>query len=305
MKYYYPSMLLVCLVTFLFACTVNSSETESELDTDTPYPIHKNSLDSQSPLTYKGLKLELTDNGEPDVSPYGGVIGMVCIGMSNAAQECDRYKLAIQNVYADEVSDNVKLINCALPSHAIERWNDSEYDNTLWERCTDLISDEGLALSQIRVVLHKAANQYTLDENNQALPLYPHEDSDFYRFKNNLSVFGERVTEYFPELQAVFTSSRIYGGFTDRIHRGEPLSYEEGHALNQWLEDHQSINGVWFGWGPYLWAPECNTGIVNGNGFCYERSDFVQDAIHPTSTGEVKVAKMWHIKLSQYQWYRK
>jgi len=298
-------MLFVYLLTSVFACTVNINENDAELDTEIPYPIHKNSLDSQAPLTYKGLKLELTDNGQPNISASDGVIGMVCIGMSNAAQECDRYKLAIQNVYADEVSDNVKLINCALGSHAIERWNDPEYDSALWERCADLILVEGLALSQVRVVLHKAANQYTLNENGQALPEYPHENSDFFKFKNNLSVFGERVTEYFPELQAVFTSSRIYGGFTDRINRGEPLSYEEGHALNQWLEEHESINGIWFGWGPYIWAPACSSGIVNGKGFCYERSDFVQDAIHPASSGEVKVAKMWHMKLSQYQWYRK
>ena len=298
-------MLLVCQVTFLFACTVNSNENGAVLDTDIPYPIHKNSPDSQAPITYKGLKLELTDNGEPNISTSGEVIGMVCIGMSNASQECDRYKLAIQNVFADEVRDNVKLINCALGSHAIERWNDPEYDSILWERCVDLISDEGLSLSQIRVVLHKAANQYTLDENNQAFPEYPDENSDFYRFKNNLSVFAERVTEFFPELQAVFTTSRIYGGFTDRIHRGEPLSYEEGHALNQWLEEHNSINGVWFGWGPYIWAPACNSGIVNGKGYCYERNDFAADAIHPSSAGEVKVARMWHMKLSQYQWYRK
>jgi len=284
---------------------MDSSEQNPEIDTDTPYPIHINSSDSQAPHTYKGLKLELTDNGEPNISASGGVIGMVCIGMSNAAQECDRYKLAIQNVYADEVSDNVKLINCALGSHAIERWNDPEYDDALWERCADLISEEGLSPAQVRVALHKAANQYTLDENNQALPVYPDVNSDFYRFKNNLTVFADRVTEYFPQLQAVFTSSRIYGGFTDKIHRGEPLSYEEGHALNQWLEEHESINGVWFGWGPYLWAPACRSGIVNGKGFCYERSDFVQDAIHPTSAGEVKVAKMWHMKLSQYQWYAK
>jgi len=303
MKCYNSTFLIVPLLILLLACSVESSDPEPEVDTDIPYPIHKISSDADAPLTYKSLKLELTDNGEPNISASDGVIGMVCIGMSNANQECDRYIQAIENVFTDEVNENIKLINCALGSHAIERWNDPEYDSALWDRCDDLITQAGLTLSQVRIVLHKAANQYTLDENGQSYPLYPHEVSDFYRFKNNLSVFGDRVTEYFPNLQAVFTTSRMYGGYTERKHRGEPLSYEEGHALNQWLEENQSINGVWFGWGPYIWAPKCSSGIVNGKGFCYERSDFVQDAIHPASTGEVKVARMWHMKLSQYQWY--
>ena len=296
------SKILFLLLILLSACSVDHDETI--LDTLEPYPIHGDTNDSNPPLTYKGLDLVLVDNGSPDINNRDEIIGMVCIGMSNAAQECDRYIQAIRTVFADEVGSNIRLINCALGGHAIERWNDPEFDATLWNRCADLISEAELSLSDIHVVLHKAANQYTMGPNRQPLPLYPNPESDFFAFKENLSIFSERVTNFFPDLQAVFTTSRSYGGYTDRLERGEPLSYEEGHALNQWLLENPSVNGVWFGWGPYIWAPDCSNGAKNGLGFCYNRSDFLPDAVHPTSTGEVKIAKMWHLKLSEYEWYR-
>lgn len=302
MKLNIDSITIYLFLILLSACSVDSNLPLT--DTLEPYPIQANSNNSDAPITYKGLDLALTDTGSPNINGENEVIGMVCIGMSNAAQECDRYIQAITTVFSDEVNSNIRLINCALGGHAIEKWNDPEFDAELWNRCTTLISEAELLLSDIRVVLHKAANQFTIGPNRQALPYYPNPESDFFAFKDNLSIFSERVTNFFPDLQAVFTTTRSYGGYTNRPERGEPLSYEEGHALNQWLLDNPSVNDVWFGWGPYIWAPDCSVGVKNGLGFCYDRSDYSQDAVHPSSTGEVKIAKMWHFKLSEYQWYK-
>lgn len=304
MNFKYDFSILFLALIMLSACSVSIDNNGVQTDTLEPYPIHVDGNNSDAPLTYKGLDLELTDNGTPAINSENEVIGMVCIGMSNAAQECNRYILAITTVFADEVSSNIKVVNCARGSHAIERWNDPEFDDALWNRCTDLIAEAELSKSDIQIVLHKAANQFTFGPNQQPLPYYPNPESDFFTFKENLSIFSVRVTNFFPDLQAVFTTSRSYGGYTDRPERGEPLSYEEGHALNQWLLENPSVNDVWFGWGPYIWAPDCSTGITNGLGFCYERSDYSPDAVHPSSTGEVKVARMWHQKLSEYEWYR-
>ncbi|MEX0685830.1 MAG: T9SS type A sorting domain-containing protein [Balneolales bacterium] len=270
-----------------------------------PYPIHKSGSDFVAPLTYKGLDLALTDTGIPAISDSDGIIGMVCIGMSNSAQECDRYIQALSNEFSNEVSQQIHVINCARGGHAIEKWNDPEFDSVLWEDCAENISNSDLTLSQIRVVLHKAANQFTGGPNRQPLPFYPDPASDYFNFQENLSVFSDRVTDFFPDLQAVFTTSRSYGGFSDNPRRGEPLSYEEGHALNQWLLENGSVKEVWFGWGPYIWAPSCYSGINNGLGYCYERDDYVNDGVHPSDSGRFKIAQMWHLKLSEYDWYRK
>jgi hypothetical protein len=291
------------MLTLLLSCTSVTKEDEAVFPV--LYPIHGDSRVANPPTAYKGLSLSLSDNGSPDIPVDDSKIGMVCIGMSNAAQECDRYLLALENVYAAQVRPNITVVNCALASHAIERWNDPNYDSALWTRCLDRIVAAGMQLSDVRVVLHKAANQYTTGPDGQPLPAYPNPNSDFFKFKENLGIFANRVTAFFPELDAVFTTSRSYGGFSSRPDRGEPISYEEGHALNQWLSENPRVDGVWFGWGPYIWAPACETGIRNGRGFCYDRSDYSQDAIHPSSTGEVKITQMWHSRLSEFAWYRR
>jgi hypothetical protein len=106
-------------------------------------------------------------------------------------------------------------------------------------------------------------------------------------------------------VQAVYTSSRSYGGFAGSVGRGEPLSYEEGHALNAWLRDNRTVDGVWYGWGPYLWAPECATGMTNRGGVCYVREDYVADGVHPNEGARAKVSGLLHARLLREAWYRR
>lgn len=103
----------------------------------------------------------------------------------------------------------------------------------------------------------------------------------------------------------MYTSSRSYGGFAGSPGRGEPLSYEEGHALNSWLGEDREVLGVWHGWGPYLWAPDCSTGVSNGGGVCYVREDYVADGVHPSASARAKVSALLHARFRQESWYRR
>lgn len=274
-------------------------------DSQTPYPIDTGDQGEATPGTYKGLWQRLTDNGEPEVTAVDGVIGVVCVGMSNGRQECDDFIDRRLGIFSEEISASVKVVNCAVGSHAIERWNDPVYDGTLWDAClTTKLSEAGLRPDQVRVLWHKAANQFTTSGGKLAPP-YPDEGSDFFTFRRNLAVFAARVPVKFPSVQAVYVSSRSYGGFADSPGRGEPLSFEEGHALNDWLGENPVVEGVWYGWGPYLWAPDCASGARNGSGVCYERADFVTDGVHPSASGEAKISGMLHSRWLQHSWYRR
>jgi len=275
-------------------------------DTAAPYPIDAPTA-SGRPSSYKGLPLTLTPRNGPTVTPVDDVIGVVCIGMSNANQECARLQTAISNggPWAGEVNPAVRLVNCAVGGNAIERWIDPAFDATLWGAClTVRLPARGVRPEQVRVVLHKAANQFGVAPSGGALPLYPSTASNFYAFERHLTAFAARVRPMFPSTQAVYTASRSYGGYTPRPERGEPQAYEEGHALNRWLAANPEVEGVWYGWWAYLWAPDCATGVRNGGGVCYERSDFVEDAVHPSAAGEIKIARLMHERLLQEQWYR-
>jgi hypothetical protein len=275
-------------------------------DVTVPFPIDRGDEGSNTPGTYKGLWLRLVDNGEPTVTAVDGIIGMVCIGMSNATQECSQYVTQIRDAWAGEINPQVRVVDCAVGGHAIELWNDPSYDDVLWDTCSNVkLQAAGIRLDQVRVIYHKAADQFTTGPGNTALPTYPAAGSDYANFLANLSTFATRAPVKFPSLQAVYTTSRSYGGFAGNQNaRGEPLSYEEGHALNTSLRDHPRVQGVWYGWGPYIWAPECSVG-VNGTGLCYVRSDYVDDGVHPSLTGRLKVARAIHDRLRQHAWYRR
>lgn len=273
-------------------------------DTTSPYPIDRGGADA--PSTYKGLALRLVDRGAPKVDAVDGVIGVVCIGMSNAQQECaDFIRRFDAGTYSAEVRAGVKFVNCAVGGHAIERWNDPAYDTVLWDACLDeKIPARGLRPDQIRVVWHKAATQFTTDADGAVLPPYPDPRSDFFRFQAALTTFADRLPARMPSVQAVYLSSRSYGGYAGSAARGEPLSYEQGHALNQWLE-RRAASGVRYGWGPYLWAPDCALGVVNGSGVCYRRTDYQADGVHPAARALEKVSTMLHERLRREDWYRR
>ncbi len=285
--------------------------TNSPVPTEAAVEPTVSGADSQVPIpldagtgTYKGLPLGLQDNGAPTVTPVDGVIGVVCIGMSNAFQECEDFIAKLGGEFAGQVNPQVKVVNCAVPGRAIEFWNNPEYDK-LWEKCLrQKVPQAGLRAEQIRVVWHKAADMFTTEESGEAFPPYPDPNSDYFHFYENLTTFAARLHEKMPSVQAVYVTSRSYGGFADKASRGEPHSYEEGLALNEWLKEHPQVDGVWYGWGAYIWAPDCASGVTNGSGVCYERGDYQGDGIHPAQGARDKVSRMLHERFSQFEWYQ-
>lgn len=274
-------------------------------DVTEPFPIDRGD-DDNTPGTFKGLWLRLVDNGAPQVTPVDGVIGVVCVGMSNSNQECAAFIDHVRRAGAPEINPAVRVANCAVGGHAIERWIDPAFDDVLWDACLGRkLAQAGIRPDQVRVIYHKAANQFTTGQRGDPMPLYPLPGSDYERFLANLGSFAARVSEEFPSVQAVYTTSRSYGGFANQAGRGEPLSYEEGHALNTWLADNRTVQGVWYGWGPYIWAPDCATGITNGSDMCYVRTDYQADGVHPSPTGESKIALAVHARFRQEAWYRR
>ena len=274
-------------------------------DVSTPFPIDRGDDGPETPGSYKGLPLRLVARDEPAPEPVDGRIGVVCIGMSNSSQECEAWIQLLAAGSAGTVNPAVHVANCAVGGHALERWIDPAYDGALWGRClAEVLPQAGLHPDQVRVLYHKAANQFTTIPGMGVRPPYPHPDSDFFRFRENLGTFAERVPEWFPAVVATYTSSRSYGGYAGNPARGEPLSYESGHALNAWLAQNPTVAGVRHLWGPYLWAPDCGTGITNGSGHCYVRTDYVQDGVHPSPAGRARIAEMIHARFLEEAWYR-
>lgn len=275
-------------------------------DTDDPYPLDMGGVMTGAPVTYKELPLALTDNGEPSIEAVDGVIGVACVGMSNGWQECGALIAGLDGGWDADVNPEVVVVNCAMGGAAIESWNDPANDANLWDAClTARVSEAGIRADQIRVIYHKAANQWTTGTDGNVLPPYPDASSDYFNFRTNLSTFASRVSVEIPSVQAVYTSTRSYGGYSPWPERGEPLSYEEGHALNGWLDENPEVDGVWYGWGAYIWARDCAVGPANATGLCYVREDFSDDGVHPSVGGAAKIGEVIHEHFLTQPWYQR
>jgi hypothetical protein len=246
--------------------------------------------------TYHGLGASLVDTGVPTVTATDGKIVIIAISMSNGRIEFNRF-IELYEGHQD-VSTEVQLVNCAKGGNALERWLDpAQYDN-LWTDCKNLIQAAGHQLDQVKVVWAKDANQFP---DGTTLPS---DAADYHDLVVNISSISQMIASEFPSVQAVFHSSRIYGGYNARADRGEPLSYEGGLAVNEVLrryKDGTLTETPWLGWGPYIWAD----GITpNGAGILWEEGDYQPDRIHPNQNGSTKVADALHDHLMQFEWYR-
>lgn len=128
------------------------------------------------------------------------------------------------------------------------------------------------------------------------------------------------VKAAYPNVQQVFISPRIYGGYANTASppndlNPEPYAFEIGFSI-KWLvkSQIQQIRGAqpdanagsldyrhgaapWVGWGPYLWA---NGPIPRGDGLAWLNSDLrgrsssggVDECTHPGTSGEAKVANL-------------
>jgi hypothetical protein len=249
--------------------------------------------------TYYGLKGGLVDNGTPTVTATNGKIVIVAISMSNGLQEFDRF-IALYEGHQD-VSTQIELVNCAVAGSALERWLTEQ---SLWDKCKDNVEAKH-SLDQVKVIWAKNADQFT-----EAGITLPDPQADYYNLVNNIGALAQKIGDEFPSVQAMFNTSRIYGGYIEgekQAARGEPISYEGGFATNAAIEKWKAgeLPGApWMGWGPYLWA---NGLTPNGSGIFWATSDFQGangENQHPSEQGATKVANALHDFFMQFDWYR-
>ncbi len=258
-------------------------------------------LDQMTPnMLYHGQPGGLVDTGAPTVSAQGGKIVVIAISMSNGHQEFEAFMTKYEGDAS--IASEVELVNCAVGGSALESWLASD---SLWSGCKTKVQNRGHSLDQVKVVWAKNADQYTM----HGLTL-PDPGADFHDLRDNMFDLWLRIADEFPSVQAVYNSSRIYGGYVEaakQAARGEPISYEGGHATNAALtrwQQEQTGHPLWVGWGPYIWAR--GEEEANQSGITWSTSDFQGmngDNQHPNATGATKVADALHTFWLDTTWY--
>ena len=259
-------------------------------------------------ITHAAAITLLSSSGTPMA---GGKIVMVSIGMSNTTQEfcssasgppCDSFTfMGLAGADPNVNHTSLIIVNGAAGGQAASTWDsptDSNYDRVRDTRLTPA----GVTEQQVQVAWVKVANA------GPTLPL-PSASSDAYSLETSTGNIARALKLRYPNLQAVFLSSRIYAGYATTSLNPEPYAYESGLAM-KWLVQAQvnQMRGApidpragnldydggiapWIGWGPYFWADGL---IPRSDGLTWAATDFAADGTHPATNGRAKAGSMLH-----------
>jgi hypothetical protein len=243
--------------------------------------------------------------GQPDAN---GKIVMLSVGMSNATQEfCGGGPTACQSVsfvgqaLADPTFNRARvvLVDGAQGGKVIPDW-DEPTDATYAVVRDQRLAALGVTEAQVQVVWLKQATPGP----RSALPAT---DADAYTITAGLGTLVRTLKVRYPNLQLVFLSSRIFGGYAaSGTLNPEPFAYESGFAV-KWLIEAQirqasagppdaragdlrpGVVAPWLAWGPYLWA---NGATPRSDGLTWLATDFAADNTHPATGARQKVGAM-------------
>ncbi len=212
-----------------------------------------------------------------------GLIGFVAISMSNATQEFSRFKQIADG--SPLKSARVAIVDCAQGGQAMAQW--VRADAGPWEEAQRRLAAAKVAPLQVQVAWIKLANvgpTGSLQEHGRKL------ESD------TLAVL-QHARACFPNLRIAYLGSRTYGGYAKSGLNPEPYAFEGAFAA-RWLIERQVKGDAELAlakaplllWGPYLWADGTRGRKIDT--LVWERGDFGDDGVHPSTAGRQKVAKL-------------
>ncbi|MGH8924768.1 MAG: hypothetical protein ACRDWA_09070 [Acidimicrobiia bacterium] len=218
--------------------------------------------------------------GSPDPA---GSIGLVSFGVSNTFQEFEAFMSLLSG--DERINPLLVLVNGAQGAKPLTDWADGQ---GVWETVDERLAATGVAAPQIQVAWLK------IPDAEAGSPTMEAAAEDAVKLGSIVADLDTR----FPNLELVFLSSRIYGGFINEPERTEPSAYQDGFAVRWAIEEQLAGTAAldprtaapWMAWGAYLWADGSNP---RSDGLTWECEDFErggQRGVHPSASGSFKVA---------------
>jgi hypothetical protein len=216
-----------------------------------------------------------------------GLIGVLSIGVSNTRTEFMEFvRLASRD---STIDDRVIFINGAQGGRPLEDWAVGP-DSATWTGVEAELRQAGVSPAQVQVAWMKLPNA------TRGTPSLDAVSGELDELARVLQIAKRR----FPNLQIVYLSSRVYGGYGGQ--RAEPAAYHHGFTI-KWLIERQidgdptlnadvtagEVVSPWIAWGPYMWA---DGEMPRSDGLTWSCDDFVDDGIHPGRGASSKVASM-------------
>jgi lysophospholipase L1-like esterase len=240
-----------------------------------------------------------------DDSPFGRYV-LLSIGGSTATQiwcspssapPCTAWSFTGRAAMDPAVNRaSLVIVNGAVDSADAKSWMSPASPN--YERIkVARLAPLGLSENQVQAAWVHLSNP------NPAASL-PADSADAYQFLINVGQVVRTLKIRYPNLQIVFLSSPLYGGYATPVPL-EPFAFEEGFSVKWAIESQimemrgQTANPLAgtlsnfrkaapvLLWAPYFWT---NGTAPRSDGTAADRIDFEPDGVHPSQTGENKLA---------------
>jgi hypothetical protein len=243
-----------------------------------------------------------------DESPFGKFV-LISIGGSNTTQgwcsqrsapPCAAWSFMGRAAVDPAVNKyTLVIVNGAAPDQDAESWmspTSGNFDRIKVARLAPL----GLSENQVQIAWVNLSDAHPVRS-------LPSDSADANAFLTNLAQVIRTLKIRYPNLQLVFVSSRMYGGYSSSEAYPEPYAYQEGFSVKWTIEsqinemrgttanplagtlNYQKKSAPVVLWGPYLWA---NGPTPRADGVSWERPDFESDGEHPSQAGETKLANL-------------
>lgn len=211
------------------------------------------------------------------IRPIRGRIGVVGVGMSNGMAEW----AAFARTADQDPTVNQSLVFVEGPGGGWDAIRITRPGARYWKDLDARLRKARLQRGQVQVVWMKEA----IAGEDRPFP------QDARALQAHLRTAVRILSTRFPNLRAIYVSSRTYGGYAITHLNPEPYAYESGFAV-KWLVQ-EGIRGrlgrVWVGWGPYLWTD----GLAGRrDGLTWACEDVLEDGTHPSASGVRKVARL-------------
>jgi len=203
-------------------------------------------------------------------------LASMSVGMSNTNQYFEAFRRS-EETTTDKAS-NLVIINGATGKQVSSSWANPNDD--VYAYVDEKIFARGATPLDVRVLWVLLTNAA-----NGGFPYWRE------HVKNDTREALYTIVNKYPNVQLIFMSSMIYGGYNapqGGLHP-EPYSHEHGIVMKELITEH--LNGTllpdrWIGWGPYMWTDGLKP---RSDGLIWLCGDFVNDGCHPSFQGAHKV----------------
>lgn len=203
-------------------------------------------------------------------------VALMSVGMSNTNQYFEAFRRN-EETTTDKAS-NLRIINGATGKQASSSWANPNDD--VYGFADEKIVASGATPLDVRVLWVLSTNGA-----NGGFPYWRE------RVKNDTREALYAIVDKYPNVQLIFISSMIYGGYNTPqggLHP-EPYSHEHGIVMKELITEHLKgtlLPDRWIAWGPYMWTDGVKP---RSDGLIWLCGDFVNDGCHPSLQGAYKV----------------